>query len=158
MNSGRIEDLLQQYVTQMEEKQHDAGIISRPAPTEARPLKASAEQEQGELGEPKTDKQMKKLEQENRRLRKILKNLTEERGEQLDEEFEPPRMQDALCQKNYMRRVKRQSRKMEDLIKNLRAAPRNRTRDPDSRANLRQPSDRRPLKYSQWRVRRPSDR
>ncbi|PNF27361.1 hypothetical protein B7P43_G02438 [Cryptotermes secundus] len=34
MDSGRIEDLLQQYVTHMEVKQHDAGITSRPVPTE----------------------------------------------------------------------------------------------------------------------------
>ena len=50
MDSGRVEDLLQQYVTnmenlqgelrtrreqevQMEEKQHDAGITSKPVPT-----------------------------------------------------------------------------------------------------------------------------
>jgi hypothetical protein len=46
--------------------------------TEAQPLTASAEQEQVELGEPKTEKQMKKLEKENRRLRRIPKNLTEE--------------------------------------------------------------------------------
>jgi hypothetical protein len=30
-----------------------------------------------ELGEPKTDRQMKKLEQDNRRVRRILKKLTE---------------------------------------------------------------------------------
>ncbi|XP_023708084.1 uncharacterized protein LOC111864801 [Cryptotermes secundus] len=105
-----------------------------PSATEARPLSASSKQVQKELGVPKTDNRMKRLEKENRRLRKILKNPTEERGKQLDEEFEPPSMQDALCQKNYMRRIKRQSRKMEDFIKNLIAAPRNRTRDPDSTA------------------------
>jgi mRNA-degrading endonuclease RelE of RelBE toxin-antitoxin system len=53
-----------------------------------------------ELGERKTDRQMKKLDKEYRRQRKILKKFTEERGEQIHEEFEPLRMQDALCQKN----------------------------------------------------------
>ncbi|XP_033606231.1 uncharacterized protein LOC117282081 [Cryptotermes secundus] len=92
-----------------------------PSATEEGPLNASAEQVQTELEVPKIDKQMKKLEQENRRVRRILKNLTEERGEQVDEEFEPPSMQDAVSQKNYMRRVKRQTRKMQDIITSLRA-------------------------------------
>ncbi|XP_033608900.1 putative surface protein SACOL0050 [Cryptotermes secundus] len=104
-----------------------------PQATEERPVNASAEQVQTELGVPKTDKQMKKLEKENRRLRKILKNLTEERGEQLDEEFEPPSMQDALCQKNYMRKVKKQSKKMEDRITSLRALS-GASKDPNSTA------------------------
>ncbi|XP_033611203.1 uncharacterized protein LOC111874073 isoform X2 [Cryptotermes secundus] len=125
------------------ERNENGQTLSLPAPelkemdpqaTEERPLNASAEQVQTELEVPKTDKQMKRLEKENRRLRKILKNLTEERGEQLDEEFEPPSMQDALCQKNYMRRVKKQTKKMEDRITSLRAAPPNRPRDLDSTA------------------------
>jgi hypothetical protein len=53
---------------------------------------------------------------------------------QLDQEFEPLRMQNALCQKKYMRRIKKQSMRMEELIKKLRAAPRN--------------SDRRQLQHS----------
>jgi hypothetical protein len=85
---------------------------------DGRPLDTSIERAHMKLGERKTDRQMKKLEKENRRQRKILKKLTEERGEQLDQEFELLRMQDALCQKNYMRWIKKQSMRMEDLIKN----------------------------------------
>jgi hypothetical protein len=99
---------------------------------EERPLDTNIEQEHMELGERKTDRQMKKLEKENRRQRKIRKKLTEERGEQLDQEFEPLRMQAALCQKNYMRMIKKQSMIMEQLIKKLRASPRNSTTEPDS--------------------------
>jgi hypothetical protein len=88
---------------------------------EKRPLDTSIEQAHMELGERKTDRQMKKLEKENRRQRKILKKLTEERGDQLDQEFEPLRMQDALSQKNYMSWIKKQSMRMEELIKKLRA-------------------------------------
>jgi hypothetical protein len=88
---------------------------------EKRPLDTSIKQAHMELGERKTDRQMKKLEKENRRHRKILKKLTEERGEQLGQEFEPLRMQDALGQKNYMSWIKKQSMRMEKLIKKLRS-------------------------------------
>jgi hypothetical protein len=41
-------------------------------------------------------------------------------------------MQDTLCQKNYIGRLQRQTRRMEDLIKSLRAVPQNSERDPNS--------------------------
>jgi hypothetical protein len=121
--SGETVDLQESELKEME--------LSAP---EERSLDTNIEQAHMELGERKTDRQMKKLEKENRRQRKLLKKLTEERGEHLDQEFEPLRMQDALCQKNYMRRIKKQSMRMEELIKKLKAAPRNRTTEPDSTA------------------------
>jgi hypothetical protein len=64
--------------------------------TEEGPLGTNIEQAHMALGERLTGRQMKKLEKENRRQMKILKKLTEKRGEQLDQEFEPLRMQDTL--------------------------------------------------------------
>jgi hypothetical protein len=92
-----------------------------PPATEGRPLNKSVEQAHMELGERKTDRQIRQMEKENRRQRMILNKLIKERGGQLHQEFEPLRKQDALNQKNYMRRIKKQSMRMGELIKMLRA-------------------------------------
>jgi hypothetical protein len=80
--------------------------------------------------EQKTEGQMKKLQKGNRRQRMILKKLTEERGEKCDQEFETLRLQDSLCQNIYMRRIKKQNMRMEELIRKLRGAPWNSTTNP----------------------------
>jgi hypothetical protein len=49
-----------------------------PSATEGQPLNRSVEQGHVQLGERKIDRQMRKLEKENRGQRKILKKLTEE--------------------------------------------------------------------------------
>jgi hypothetical protein len=74
--------------------------------TEGLPLDTRVEEAHMELGGRKTDRQLRKMEKENRRKRHILKELIEKRGEQRDQEFEPIRIQDALSRKKYMRRKK----------------------------------------------------
>ncbi|PNF21703.1 hypothetical protein B7P43_G10335, partial [Cryptotermes secundus] len=89
--------------------------------TEVGSLNTNVEQGHMKLRQQNRARQLRALEKNNRSQRKILRILTERKGAHLEKEFESLRKVYALSLKKYMIIMKKQSRRMEMLIKCIRA-------------------------------------